>query len=539
MAEVFGCTYNGVEFWPIKGQRYMHDYVQIAHDIADGKVNPRQAYRELCQNDLWFLVFFVLKVSIAHDPFWIQACRDVQDGPVTNTLDLWARDHGKTTIISTADTIRALLRDREERIGIFSYAKTPALKILSNIKLILETSEFLKCYFDDVLYQDPKTEAHKWSEDVGLYVRRSGFYREPSLSAYGLIEGMPTGSHFSLRIYDDVVTQDLVSTPEAMQRVKDMFDVSQSLGTKDGRHRVIGTPYHHDDAIAYIEHKRFPDGTPVYEVRRKTATIDGTPNGPSAYLPESRLAEMRVRPDMFFCQYLLDPTPHGTQKLNFEELKEVSASEIPEGLWKFMVIDPAGVRTVRANAADSWGIHVVGVEPFRDDLGASSIYILDSVIEPMPLKDALDEIVEMYLRNGRIVQVGVEKTSLSTMEIHVSQALHSRGKILTVENGTIKPLLTAGRKKEFRIEQALSWPLSNGKIHISKAVPVAYRERLKMEMQRFPFWHDDGIDALSYVFDLIKEYRFSSKAPQLPESHWDRVFREERRKTGGSGWMVV
>jgi hypothetical protein len=45
---------------------------------------------------------------------------------------------------------------------------------------------------------------------------------------------------------------------------------------------------------------------------------------------------------------------------------------------------------------------------------------------------------------------------------------------------------------------------------ISNKIPSAYRERLRTEMDRFPFWHDDGLDALSYFYDMAKSYRFGT-----------------------------
>ena len=42
----------------------------------------------------------------------------------------------------------------------------------------------------------------------------------------------------------------------------------------------------------------------------------------------------------------------------------------------------------------------------------------------------------------------------------------------------------------------------------STNVPSGYRERLKSEMDKFPYWHDDGIDASSYLYDIMKDYNF-------------------------------
>jgi len=34
-------------------------------------------------------------------------------------------------------------------------------------------------------------------------------------------------------------------------------------------------------------------------------------------------------------------------------------------------------------------------------------------------------------------------------------------------------------------------------------------------MEKFPFWHDDGLDALSYLYDIIKDFRFQRPLPPL------------------------
>jgi hypothetical protein len=127
------------------------------------------------------------------------------------------------------------------------------------------------------------------------------------------------------------------------------------------------------------------------------------------------------------------------------------------------------------------------------------------------------------LKGGRIIKLGVEKVGMSTMEVHISNALRAKGKIVTVEGGTLALLNPGGRTKQSRIEQALGWPLSNSKIFMSRAIPVEYRERLREELRRFPFWRDDACDSLAYIYDLIKDYRF----PRAPE--------EDRRREA-DGW---
>ena len=530
---------DGIAWKRIQGVKYGTDYCKYMTLAQEGGMTNEAALAELFKHSLWFLVYFGMRVSIANHPWWIQCCKDIQEGPVSNTLDLWHREAGKTTIITQGETIRRILINPEERIGIFSYSRPAALSILRGIKQILEGSTLLKACFPNVLYQEPKTQAEKWSETDGLIVQRKGFYKEATLEAWGLVEGMPTGKHFSGRVYDDVVTADLVNSPEVMAKLKDSFDMSQNLGTIDGWHKVIGTTYHHEDLLVGLRNRVTASGRPVYTTRVKPATTDGTPNGPSAYLPEERLAELRINRQMFFSQQLLDPTPQGTQRLDKELLIEVSPAQVPERLYKFMAIDPAGERRSDKRQGDSWALVVAGVEPYRDDLGQSRVFILDMMAEPMTEAEALDNVVRMFMRNGQIRQIGVEKVGISTAEVHIAKALHARGRPFTVENGGLVVLRPAGRSKQQRIEAALQYPLLHGKLHISTAVPVAYRERLKLEMQKFPFWHDDQLDAVSYIYDMLRDYRFGKQDLRSDSDKWDQKYRERAGRSRSDAWLYV
>src|SRR5512139_1298166 len=182
-----------MKFTPDAGCDYKYDYVKAAVLIHNKEWNFIDAYRTIILNDLWFIVQFVMCVEGANHPFIVQACRDVEMGPASRTLDLWARGHFKSSVITTAETIQRILKDKEQRIGIFSHTRPSAKGFLRRIKLILEGSVFLKTCFPDVLYGNPTAESPKWSEDDGLIVRREEYYNESTIEAWGLIEGMPTG----------------------------------------------------------------------------------------------------------------------------------------------------------------------------------------------------------------------------------------------------------------------------------------------------------------------------------------------------------
>jgi len=174
--------------------------------------------------------------------WWFDRCREVQSDP-NGYVDLWFREGGKSTVITIALTIQDILCDPEITIGIFSHTRPIAKSFLRAIKREFESNLFLKKLFPDILYADPQTESPKWAEDQGITVKRNGNPPEATIEAHGLVDGAPTGRHFQLRVYDDVVTLESVSTPEQMRKVLDALDMSSNLGKRGGLMRMIGTRY--------------------------------------------------------------------------------------------------------------------------------------------------------------------------------------------------------------------------------------------------------------------------------------------------------
>lgn len=546
---------NGVKWRAIKGQRYPnnYDYYALVDKIESNEWDELSAYRTLFRVDLWALMFFVMKVEVANHPFVINASQELMDHDGDKCVHLWAREHFKSTLISTARNIQKILNSHgdgakfpEKRIGLFSYAKTPAVKLLRPIKLIFEQSEILKACYPDIFYKNPEAESPKWGEDA-LILKRRGFYKEATIEAHGLIEGMPTGSHFTDRTYDDIETEDLVGTPEIMEKVKRAIDVSQFLGTAEGSHEFVGTPYHWNGPLQYVMAKKYEDGRSVYTVSKKPGTVDGTPMGAPVLMSQEKIDFWRTDKRSFNAQCLLDPTPSTERPLNYELVKFVSRKSLPTNLYKFMLVDPAGDKKKRTDGrvADSWALGVIGVEPVLKDIGASRIFLLDARIRPMSEAEAMTEVVEMYCRNGRILKLGVEKVAQSTAETHITNALRAKGRRISVETGSLHIVRPSGRNKQQRIESALQWPMENGCLHIVDDVDEEALARLRDEMDKFPYWHDDGLDMLSYVYDLVKIYPFNTYRPGEPESSskedaWDRAFKKKRGDSvSKNSWLEV
>ena len=534
---------NRMKFEPIPASDngsliYRKNYVQMAADIGSGKLDPQATLREFILNDLWFFVYFVMRIPVANHPFWIQACKEVEKGPKDFTLDVWAREHGKSSIITIAETIQSILKNPNDASGIFSYVRPVAKKFLFSIKETFQHERILYECCPDVVWENCEKDSPLWSLDEGLILRRETNRPEATVSAWGLLEGMPTGFHFERRIYDDIITEDLAESPDMMEKVKLKFDSSQNIGKEGGIHRVVGTYYHHFDPLKYIEEKIDFNGNPKYFRRFKPATADGTATGRIVYLSQQRFDDLRLT-KTFNCQQLLDPSPKGAQRLDPDFLKPVERKFVPKELYRFMLIDQAGDQTsnLDQSTGDSWAVGVIGVEPFVDDIGQSNVFLEDLWISPASESEAIEQIVRMYLRSRMIYRLGVEKVGISTTHLQVAAALRGHGRHVRFDEGGNGVLLRpAGREKKKFIESALSWPLNNGKLHYSMAIPTAFIERLKMEMRFFPRWFDDGLNMWSYLYDAIKDFAFS----MAEEAEEEKKKRERYGKKPAQGsWMSV
>ena len=544
---------NGIDFTPHPKigfdepfeLQYKHNYLKISQDIADGNLDEYAAYRYLVLNDLWFIVYFILKPwsdpigkDRTNSPFTVMACREIEDGPQDFTLDVWAREHFKSTIITVAETIQYTLRNPDHSTGIFSAKRELAKAFLSSIKTIFETDKFLQALFPDVIWKDCEKEAPRWSLDEGIILKRATTRPDATVAAWGLIEGMPTGRHYERRIYDDITTKDLADSPEMMEKVKDKYDSSQNLGKDGGHHRVIGTFYHHNDPLVYVRGKQDGEGRPKYLARIKPATDDGTAQGKTVSISQKRLNDLMGDRD-FNAQQLCNPTPEADRKLNSAFLMPIERKFMPKGLYRFMLVDQAGDQesALRKTGGDPWTVGLFNVEPFSDDIGQSRVFIEKLWVSPASESEAIEQIVRMYLQSGIVMRLGIEKVGISTTHVHVQAALRASGRWVTCEKGGNGILLRpGGRNKKKFIGAALEWPLNNGKIHYCTDIPLEYIERLKTEFEKFPFWHDDISNILAYLYsDVLKDYIFGS----VEDEQMRKKERYGIRKEQKNSWMSV
>lgn len=509
---------NDISFTPRPDCHYKHDYAYRAYvlqtpsewhkaigvpadTVLTSEYVQRCLFRHLVLNDLWFIIYFVMGIKQANHPFWVKMCRVVENSPATKVLHIWARSHGKSSIITIAQTTQFHLRYPEKCTCIFSYKFKAASKFLAAVKANYE-NPFLYFLFPEILWQFPNADAPSWSAENGISLKRKSTSRaNKTVECSGLVEGMLTGGHFERRIYDDVETADSADSADEQEKILNRFEMSAYLGTgsDDDIEIVIGTFYSHNGPNVKIRDKKKANGTtPYYHSVIIPGTADATWDGAPVLLSQEKLDDEKNR-EYYASQILCDPTPLKTRKLNSSYLKDIEPELIPKGVLKFMVVDPAGESNGKKGC--DWAVLILGVEPKPDELGASNIYLLSAFVDQLTEAEAPEVVSRMYLSGGIIQKMGVEKVAQATAEMHIASALAAHGRRISIDDGSLVILRPGGRQKIHRIEKALAWPLNNGKLHMSNTIPKMYRDKIRLSMDQFPFGKLDGIDAWSYLYD--------------------------------------
>lgn len=481
---------------------------------ALNEAQARDACRFLCLNDLFFLLRYGLnRADIEHD--WLfDRCREVQASP-DGHLDLWARGHYKSTIITFGKTIQDILTNPEITILIFSHINPIAKAFLIQIKNEFETNDTLKAWFPDVLYGNPKTESPKWSENDGIVVKRKSNPKECTLEASGLVDGQPISKHFQMIVYDDVVIDRSVTTPEQMEKTVRSLELSYNLGNDNPVLRFIGTRYHFNDAYKTLMERE------TAQPRVYAATDDGTINGNPTFLSAENLLKKRkaMGSYTFSCQMLQNPIADSLQRFERSWLRFYD--ELPNELNWYLLADAANAKRKDSDYTAFWAVGLGNdgnyycVPVCRDRLNLS-----ERAKKFMALHRDYQPIECRYEEYGLMADVayielvqGQEQYRFDIVKVAGSMPKTDRIKRL-------QPLFEDGkiwfpRKFLYRDYSGIERDL--------------VKDFLDQEFDRFPTpEHDDMLDCLSRICDTAgtvrdKKVELTLKFPKLVNRVFDKV----------------
>lgn len=511
--------------------------------------------------DRYFLFTAILGRLDGLHPWLYDRCREVELEP-DGHLDLWAREHFKSSLITYAGSIQEILNDPEITIGVFSHTKSIAEKFVAQVKREFESNAHLRHLYSDVCWLKPQSEAPVWSSKE-FTVRRKSNPKEATMEAHGLVDGQPTSRHFGLLLYDDVVTRESVTTPEQIRKTTEAWELSDNLGSGTRRKWMIGTRYHFGDTYGDIIARG------VVKERRYPATDTGRADGNPVLLTQDEWDKKRKTQLSTLAAQMLQNPLSGKER-TFEPTW-LSRWEIrPSVLNVYIMADPSRGRTLNS---DRTAIAVVGID------NRGNKYLLDGFCHRMTLSERWDSLKRLHrkwadMAGVGLLRVGYERFGQQSDDEYFKERMQAENYHFAIEE--LAWPREGGASKQHRVErlqpdvqygafllpavishggEACFWSVNEdeGNIHYTpakgdSAIARRLAERgqghlaaatikrrdeqgkaydltaeLINEMVFFPFaQHDDLIDAVSRIYDMDPQPAMivRDEASFDPDSTW-------------------
>ena len=194
-------------------------------------------------------------------------------------LILVPREVGKTTIITQADTIRAICKNPETSVLLGNEKEDNAKLFLSEIKRQFESNELLRALFPELLPENFNDTT--WSA-TKIIVKRPSGRKEPSVFVTGE-GGTVTGMHPDEITVDDMLSKEAmenarVGDASVMGRVNRWVNTLPQLLSSNAKPfpsiRFVGTRWWVGDSYEHVE-KTFGHGEQRQYVALRAKTPDG------------------------------------------------------------------------------------------------------------------------------------------------------------------------------------------------------------------------------------------------------------------------
>ena len=474
-------------------------YWSEAEALGRKRGKLKEVIRELVLADLYYLLVRVCKredmlpcigrPGFVDNQFAFDRCREVQDNP-NGYLDLWAREHFKSSIITFGLTIQDILSDPDTTFGFFSHTRPIAKAFLRQIMRELESNKVLHECFPDVLWGEDTKQSPKWSEDDGIIVKRKSNPNEATIEAWGLVDGQPTSKHFKKLLYDDIVVAGSVTNPDMIAKVMVEMERSYNLGTTPGVKRAIGTRWHFNDAYRTVTDR----GTFVR--REHPGKAGGVEEGESIMWDEATHQEKRrnMGPYTYAAQILLNPKADALQGFQRPWLRHYTTITKTQAdrMVKYILVDAASEKKKGSDFTSMW---VVGLA------ADGNYYALDMVRDRLNLTERAERLFTLH-RKWRPREVRYEKYGMMGDIEHIKSRQESevyRFDVIEVA-GQAKKADRIGRLIPMFEQGRFYLPKSLHTTDYQKVVVDLVHSFIEEEFVAFPVGiHDDMLDALSRI----------------------------------------
>jgi hypothetical protein len=509
LSQICGFGYNPDPYGPhiTEDQHELADFLQTIYDKKEA--DPMQAAEE------WLHL--------------VMTPRDTLKSTVLQIFALW---------IAT--------KNPDVRILFYGEIHEQAQKRLAVVKnIITSRQEFINAYGN----LDGSSLGYSWNEErIIIATRKNTSIRESTIETAGL-DVVVNSRHYDWIFPDDIHSLENTKSRDQIDDVKDKLRGLAPLLDKTGHIIFAGVFWSDSDAhtwllTAHEEDNAFPKPTTYIRdvYADDTERVSRYPNA----LPVEVLKRKRgfLTTDVFACQYRMNPTSKQAQRFKKEWFSIIKDADFATSK-TFILVDPAGDPTVDAPTkkdSDYVGILAVGVNAQMD------ILIRDMVMERLNPTEAVETALTFYLRFNPYV-IGIEKVGLGNMRHYLTEELRARKRYALIED--LKP---GNRSKYSRIIELE--PLARRR-KIYLAQESNYKDEFFDQITKITNGikskHDDLIDPLAYIFDLLKMYGtgiiFDPEAPEVipPElrnldpmsrDYWMSVRRAKERKNNTPSWVT-
>lgn len=445
---------------------YLKDIKSALEEASkQGKEALDTLERELCKNDIYYLGLFILGINKMYSenvngvevfhPWVFNRCREVEAEP-DFCIDIWAREHFKSTIITLLMSIHEILNNPEITICIFSYNASKAQNFVKQIRMALENPR-LKELFPDIIPSDTRSGKYRmkdeygkeqevkfsWSDEKFTVKRKPSARKEPTVSGYGLVTAQPVGMHFDLLVYDDVVTPDSVKTKEQNKKTTEQWQMSLHTGSGENvKIRIIGTRYELYDTYFAIMNPMYAEkgmmGGSRFKQRIKPCRLE---NGTTVlYTPEYiKQKEDTMIGYVFWSQMMCNPIDSFAFRFKEEwlirESQEKIFKEKDRCNW-YITVDPANSKNKNS---DFTGMAVIGC---RDDHKYVFADAVRDKLAPSERYDKLFSLVQKWTVNGEAPEVWYEDSGLSSDMANIMNEMKKKNIHFSIYAAKTRPLIT-------------------------------------------------------------------------------------------------
>ena len=415
----------------------------------------------------------------------------VDRGEIKRAIIMVPPRHGKSTLSTVLFPGWYLGRHPDKEVITVSYSSDLATDFGEKTRDLLKSPQYMRI-FDTKIKADSESK-QKWKTSEG------GSYTSVGLG------GAITGRGADLLIIDDPIKNSEEALSE-LYRDKVWNYYTSTLYTrleKDAAVILILTRWHQDDLAGRLVEQMEANGEKWEIIKYPAIAEEDEPNRKAgeALWPEkydlTTLENIKSTIGIYDWNSLYQQTPitSETQDFKKEFFKYFEPSDvIGKPMQIYAMVDLA---ISQKSSADNTSIQVIG-----KPLQSPNIYHLDEYtgrFDPLQVIDILFQIKARY--GSELVKVGIEGVAYQkALQYFIEEEQRRRGIYFTIEE------LKATGDKESRIR---------GLIPLYKAGVIFHRHSdtpLENELLVFPVGkHDDRIDALSYLTQVVKNIPKSLK----------------------------